>query len=184
MEEWRVFRSEWRDPLHGTILEKSRCLFLPELDLARTRSSRLWAPAAWGRSRAKDTRLKREVAVKVLPEAFARDSRRMARFQRQADVLAVLNLLKIAQIYGAEESALVMELVDGPTLGDLTRQGATNPRPRPRRTVDTGLRARSRSLASSRRLYLRRARCHAGIREPPDPHDVNSRPQSPRTHTP
>lgn len=63
--------------------------------------------------RAKDTRLKREVAVKVLPEAFARDSGSLARFQREAEVLAALNHPNIAQIYGAEESALVMELVEG-----------------------------------------------------------------------
>src|SRR5262249_49337251 len=74
--------------------------------------------------RAKDTRLKREVAVKVLPEAFARDRGRVARFQREAEVLAALNHPNIAQIYGAEESALVMELVEGPTLGDLIRQRA------------------------------------------------------------
>jgi eukaryotic-like serine/threonine-protein kinase len=74
--------------------------------------------------RAKDTRLKREVAVKVLPEAFARDSGRMARLQREAEVLAALNHPNIAQIYGAEESALVMELVEGSALGDLIQQGA------------------------------------------------------------
>jgi serine/threonine-protein kinase len=75
--------------------------------------------------RAKDTRLKRDVAVKVLPEVFARDSGCMARFQREAEVLAALNHPYIAQIYGAEENALVMELVEGPTLGDLIQQGAT-----------------------------------------------------------
>ena len=74
--------------------------------------------------RAKDTRLKREVAVKVLPGAFARDSGRMARFHREAEVLAALNHPNINQIYGAEESALVMELVEGPTLSDLIRQRA------------------------------------------------------------
>ena len=74
--------------------------------------------------RAKDTRLKREVAVKVLPEAFARDSGRRARLQREAEVLAALNHSNIAQIYGAEEGALVMELVEGPTLGDLIQQSA------------------------------------------------------------
>ena len=74
--------------------------------------------------RAKDTRLKREVAVKVLPEAFARDSGRVARFQREAEMLAALNHPNIAQIFGVEESALVMELVEGPTLGDLIHQGA------------------------------------------------------------
>jgi serine/threonine-protein kinase len=74
--------------------------------------------------RAKDTRLKRDVAVKVLPEAFARDAGRMARFQREAEVLAALNHLNIAQIYGAEEHALVMELVEGPTLAERIQQGA------------------------------------------------------------
>jgi len=72
--------------------------------------------------RAKDTKLKREVAMKVLPEAFARDSGRMARFQREAEVLAALNHPNIAQIYEAEETALVMELVEGPTLGDRIHQ--------------------------------------------------------------
>ena len=82
--------------------------------------------------RAKDVSLKREVAVKVLPEAFTRDRGRVARFRREAEVLAALNHPNIAQIYGAqiygaEESALVMELVEGPTLGDLIRQGAIPP---------------------------------------------------------
>ena len=74
--------------------------------------------------RAKDTRLKREVAVKVLPEAFARDSGRIARSQREAEVLAALNHPNIAQICGAEERALVMELVEGSTLSELIQQGA------------------------------------------------------------
>jgi eukaryotic-like serine/threonine-protein kinase len=63
--------------------------------------------------RARDTRLKRDVALKVLPEAFARDPGRMARFQREAEVLASLNHPNIAAIYGVEERALVMELVEG-----------------------------------------------------------------------
>lgn len=63
--------------------------------------------------RARDTKLKREVALKVLPEAFAADPERMARFQREAEVLASLNHPNIAQIYGVEERALVMELVEG-----------------------------------------------------------------------
>jgi serine/threonine-protein kinase len=66
--------------------------------------------------RAKDTRLKREVALKVLPEAFANDPERMARFQREAEVLAALNHPNIAQIYGIEDRTLVMELVEGETL--------------------------------------------------------------------
>ena len=66
--------------------------------------------------RARDTRLKREVALKVLPDSFASDPERMARFQREAEVLAALNHPNIAQIYGVEEHALVMELVEGENL--------------------------------------------------------------------
>src|SRR5579863_4570968 len=66
--------------------------------------------------RARDTKLKRDVALKVLPEAFARDPERMARFQREAEVLASLNHPNIAAIYGVEERALVMEMVEGVTL--------------------------------------------------------------------
>src|SRR5262249_34680300 len=78
--------------------------------------------------RARDTRLKREVAIKVLPDAFARDPERLARFQREAEVLATLNHPNIAAIYGFEEtpsaSGIVLELVDGPTLAErIERQG-------------------------------------------------------------
>jgi serine/threonine protein kinase len=66
--------------------------------------------------RAKDTKLKREVALKVLPDSFANDPERMARFQREAEMLASLNHRNIAQIYGVEDRALVMELVEGGTL--------------------------------------------------------------------
>jgi serine/threonine protein kinase len=66
--------------------------------------------------RARDTKLKREVAIKVLPEAFARDPERMSRFQREAELLASLNHPNIAHIYGVEDRALVMELVEGETL--------------------------------------------------------------------
>src|SRR5580700_4002820 len=66
--------------------------------------------------RAKDTKLKREVALKVLPDSFTADPDRMARFQREAEVLASLNHPNIAQIYAVEERALVMELVPGTTL--------------------------------------------------------------------
>jgi serine/threonine-protein kinase len=72
--------------------------------------------------RARDTRLGRDVALKVLPAAMAHDVERMARFQREAQVLASLNHPNIAAIYGLEESshvrALVMELVEGPTLAE------------------------------------------------------------------
>src|SRR5215471_10373584 len=63
--------------------------------------------------RAKDTKLKRDVALKVLPEVFASDADRLARFQREAEVLASLNHPNIAHIYGVEGRALVMELVEG-----------------------------------------------------------------------
>ena len=66
--------------------------------------------------RARDTRLKRDVALKVLPEAFATDAERLARFHREAEVLATLNHPQIAAIYGIEETdtfvALVLELVE------------------------------------------------------------------------
>src|ERR1700686_3520678 len=66
--------------------------------------------------KARDTKLDREVAIKVLPAALARDPERLARFEREAKVLASLNHPNIAQIYGLEENALVMELVAGSTL--------------------------------------------------------------------
>jgi serine/threonine protein kinase len=70
--------------------------------------------------RATDTKLRRDVALKVLPAVFVRDDDRMARFGREAQMLAALNHPNIAAIYGVEESdgvrALVMELVEGQTL--------------------------------------------------------------------
>ena len=78
--------------------------------------------------RATDTKLKREVAVKVLPEAFTEDRERLARFEREAQLLAQLQHPNIASIYGLEESggtrALVMELVEGPTLAERLAQGS------------------------------------------------------------
>ena len=73
--------------------------------------------------RALDTKLGREVAIKIIPEAFARDPDRMMRFAREARVLASLNHPHIAAIYGVEERALVMELVEGPTLAERIAQG-------------------------------------------------------------
>src|SRR5438045_3449502 len=69
--------------------------------------------------RATDTKLGRDVAIKVLPEGFAQDATRMARFEREAQVLASLNHPNIAAIYGIEQGAIVMELVEG---ADLTGQ--------------------------------------------------------------
>src|SRR5437667_8206503 len=70
--------------------------------------------------RARDTDLKRDVALKVLPPAFARDPERMARFQREAEILASLNHPGIAMIYGLVQDggtrAIAMEFIEGPTL--------------------------------------------------------------------
>src|SRR5271167_3185915 len=79
--------------------------------------------------RAHDTKLGRDVAIKVLPEAFAYDAERLSRFQREAKMLAALNHPNIATIYGLEQSGgtsyLVMELVPGETLADrIKREGA------------------------------------------------------------
>jgi eukaryotic-like serine/threonine-protein kinase len=76
--------------------------------------------------RARDSRLRRDVAIKVLPELSALDPDRLARFEREAQVLATLNHPQIAAIYGFEDSgtgAIIMELVDGPTLADRIAQG-------------------------------------------------------------
>jgi serine/threonine protein kinase len=77
--------------------------------------------------RARDTKLDRDVAIKVIPPALAQDPERLARFEREAKVLASLNHPNIAQIYGVEERALVMELVAGETLkGPLPLDSALN----------------------------------------------------------
>jgi eukaryotic-like serine/threonine-protein kinase len=77
--------------------------------------------------RARDAKLNRDVALKILPDAFAIDGDRIARFRREAQVLASLNHPNIAAIYGFEDSgsthALVLELVDGPTLADRIAKG-------------------------------------------------------------
>ena len=73
--------------------------------------------------RATDTKLNRDVAVKILPDQFAASADRMARFTREAQVLAALDHPGIAVIYGVEERALVMELVEGPTLADRLAKG-------------------------------------------------------------
>jgi serine/threonine protein kinase len=77
--------------------------------------------------RARDTNLDRQVAVKILPDFFAHDPERLARFEREAKTLAALNHSHIAQIYGFEKAdgirAIVMELVEGPTLADRIAHG-------------------------------------------------------------
>jgi serine/threonine-protein kinase len=81
--------------------------------------------------RAHDSKLGRDVALKVVPAAFAQDPERMARFQREAQVLASLNHPHIGAIYGLEDldnsSALVLELIEGPTLSDRVRTGGAMP---------------------------------------------------------
>jgi eukaryotic-like serine/threonine-protein kinase len=78
--------------------------------------------------RARDSKLGREVALKVIPEGFTQDPQRMARFEREAKLLALFNHPNIASIYGLEDStsvrALVLELAEGPTLADRIKQGA------------------------------------------------------------
>ena len=86
---------------------------------------------------ARDTNLARDVAIKVLPEAFAHDAERLARFEREARTLAALNHPNIAIVHGLETvplidsghvRALVMELVDGPTLAELIGRAECAPR--------------------------------------------------------
>ena len=78
--------------------------------------------------RSRDRKLDRDVAIKVLPDSLAGDAERLARFEREAKTLAALNHPNIAHIHGFEDSggtpALVMELVEGPTLADRIAKGA------------------------------------------------------------
>src|SRR5262245_32110754 len=77
--------------------------------------------------RARDLKLKREVAIKVLPDDFSRDSERIARFQREAEVVASINHPHIATIYHIEQAdesqLLVLELVEGETIADRIVRG-------------------------------------------------------------
>ena len=77
--------------------------------------------------RARDTSLARDVAIKVLPDAFASDGDRLARFEREAKTLATLNHPNIAQVYGLESGALIMELVDGEDLSHVIARGPVAP---------------------------------------------------------
>ena len=94
--------------------------------------------------RANDPALGREVAIKVLPDAFASDPDRLARFAREAKALAALNHPNIAQVYGFEGSALVMELLEGETLRDRLRDGAMPAR----KAIDCGAQI-ARGLAAA-----------------------------------
>src|SRR5437879_5973062 len=81
--------------------------------------------------RARDTKLKRDVAIKILPDEFSRDPERVARFQREAEALAALNHQNIAGIYDLQQSGttrlLVLELVEGDTLADTLRKRGALP---------------------------------------------------------
>ncbi len=92
--------------------------------------------------RARDTKLGREVALKVLPEGFAADPERMGRFEREAKVLASLNHPNIAAIHGFDESgdvrALVMEFVEGQTLAERIT-GLAGTGSKPAHTNDSGI---------------------------------------------
>ncbi len=102
--------------------------------------------------RARDTKLNRDVALKVLPERFALDPDRSARFKREAQLLATLNHPNIGAIYGLDESsgaqALVLELIDGPTLADRIALGPI--------LVDEALTI-ARQIAEARKRRTRRA---------------------------
>jgi len=74
--------------------------------------------------RARDTTLNRDVAIKIIPELFAGDPERLARFSREAQTLASLNHPNIAHVYGLEGTGLVMELVDGDDLAERISRGA------------------------------------------------------------
>ena len=103
-------------PEHGTVVT-------PETIAHYRISSKLGEGAMGEVYRATDSKLGREVAIKLIPEDFANDATRMARFTREAQVLASLNHPNIAAIYGVEDRALIMELVEGPTLSERIKQG-------------------------------------------------------------
>ena len=109
--------------------------------------------------RARDTKLGRDVALKVLPDAFAHDTDRLARFKREAQVLASLNHPHIAQIFGIEESgpvrAIVMELVDGRTLAEIiggSRLTAHGSRPRQALSPEPGALSLTDALHIARQI--------------------------------
>ncbi len=105
--------------------------------------------------RATDSKLRREVAIKVLPAAFTADPERLARFEREAQLLAQLHHPNIASIFGLEESggtrALVMELVEGPNAGRAAGVRAVGPR--------RGARDRLPASPRRSRRRTRRASC-------------------------
>jgi serine/threonine-protein kinase len=131
--------------------------------LTPTRSSDRSAPAAWARCTARDSRLKRDVALEILPPSFAADPDRVARFQREAAVLASLNHPNIAAIYGARGGRVVLEFVEGEALADRIARG-----PIP---VDEAL-AIARQIAET----LEAAHEHGIIHRDPKPANTNITP--------
>jgi serine/threonine protein kinase len=127
---WVPFRaSTWTDVLVSCKLKSIHAMALTVGE--RLGPYEILAPIGEGGMgevyKAHDTKLDREVAIKVLPAAFATDPERLARFEREAKVLAQLNCPGIASIYGVEDRALIMELVSGPTLADRIQQGPVPP---------------------------------------------------------
>jgi len=116
----------WPNPSPFRVVESgslSQIMTMPTTIGHYTLTSKLGEGGMGEVYRATDTRLGREVAVKVLPPAVARDPERMARFKREARVLASLNHPNIATIFGVEDEALVMELIEGDTLCERIKSG-------------------------------------------------------------
>ena len=109
----------WRDPSTPELIGRQLGVYLVQARLGAGGMAQVY--------RARDTKLGRDVALKILPQAFADDPDRRARFEREARVLAALNHPNIAAIYGFEEpaarAALVLELVDGRTLAERLAKG-------------------------------------------------------------
>jgi serine/threonine-protein kinase len=117
--------------------------------------------------RARDTKLKREVALKVLPQLFEGDAQRMARFEREAQLLAALNHTNIAAIYGLEESnagpALVMELVEGQTLAERIARSSASDGPATAISVEEAL-AISKQIADALEYAHERGIIHRDLK--------------------
>jgi hypothetical protein len=117
--------------------------------------------------RARDTKLNRDVAIKILPDAFANDSERLARFKREAQVLGALDHQNIGAIYGFEDSggihALVLQLVEGPTLADRI---AVRPPPGDQAPMPAQQRCRRDDEGSTMRAWQQSA--HRGEEHPVD----------------
>ena len=127
--------------------------------------------------RARDTKLNRDVAIKVIPDTFALDPDRLARFKREAQVLASLNHPHIGAIYGFEDSgethALVLELVEGPTLADMIAEHHTpeaeSLRSRPAPAALASADARARRAGVGPREHWRKDSEAAARRGSPEP---------------